>query len=155
LNYIEEAEKYLRNYRHLRGSVETMRRERERLIGKAGPRGEENMAIALDAVGGGKGGGGEFDEAINLVWRIRELTDNIRETEERLAEIDELLDEISEGEGCECFGIVLRKWYIDKVPKERIGEEIGYQERNIYYLKAKAIRVFAVRMLGIRALEAI
>ena len=155
MNYISAAEEYLRNYRHLAGSVKTMRRERGRLIGQAGPSGVSNMAVSIDAVGGGKGGGGEFDEAINLVWRIKELTDNINETEKRLAEIDGLLEEISEGEGCEFYGRVLQAWYIEGVAKERIGEEIGYQERNIYYLKAKAVRKFAVRVLGIRALEAI
>ena len=60
---------------------------------------------------------------------------DIIETEKKLEEVDVLLEEISWGEGCELYGVVLRKWYIDKVPKERIGEEIGYRERNIYYLK--------------------
>ena len=159
MNYIEEAEKYLRNYRHLRGSVDTMRRERERLIGKARPRGEENMAIALDAVGGGrggKGGGGEYDEAINLIWRIQGLTESIAETEEKLKEIDVLLEEISEGDGCEFYGMVLRAWYIDSVAKEDIAAEIGYESRtSIYTIRNRAIRKFAVRVLGIRALEAI
>jgi hypothetical protein len=155
LNYIEEAEKYLRNYRHLRGSVETMRRERERLIGKAGPRGEENMAIALDAVGGGRGSAGEYDDAINLIWRIRELTENIQKTEERLKEIDRILEEISEGDGCEFYGRVLRAWYIDGIAKEDIAAEIGYESRtSIYTIRNRAIRKFAVRVLGIRALEA-
>lgn len=156
MNYIEEAEKYLRNYRHLRGSVETMRRERERLIGKAGPRGEENMAIALDAVGVGRGSAGEYDDAINLIWRIRELTENIQKTEERLKEIDRILEEISEGDGCEFYGRVLRAWYIDGIAKEDIAAEIGYESRtSIYTIRNRAIRKFAVRVLGIRALEAI
>ena len=156
MNYIEEAEKYLRNYRHLRGSVDTMRRERERLIGKAGPRGEENMAIALDAVGGGWGSAGEYDDAINLIWRIRELTENIQKTEERLKEIDRILEEISEGDGCEFYGRVLRAWYIDGIAKEDIAAEIGYESRtSIYTIRNRAIRKFAVRVLGIRALEAI
>ena len=155
MNYINAAEEYLRNYRHLKGSLGTMRKEMERLLAQAGPNGDNNMAVAIDAVGGGKGGGGEYDETVNLIWRMQELMANIIETEKKLEEVDVLLEEISWGEGCELYGVVLRKWYIDKVPKERIGEEIGYRERNIYYLKGKAIRVFAIRMLGIRALEAI
>ena len=160
MNYIEEAEKYLRNYRHLRGSVETMRRERERLIGKAGPAGEKNMAVALDAVrGGGRGGkgsAGKYDDAINLIWRIQGLTESIAETEEKLKEIDVLLEEISEGDGCEFYGRVLRAWYIDGIAKEEIAEEIGYESRtSIYTIRNRAIRKFAVRVLGIRALEAI
>ena len=158
MNYVEEAEKYLRNYRHLRGSVETMCRERNRLIGQAGPAGEKNMAVTIDAVGGGgKGkGGGEYDEAINLIWRVRELQGNIEETKERLREIDGLLEDISEGDGCEFYGMVLRAWYIDSVAKEDIAAEIGYESRtSIYTIRNRAIRKFAVRVLGIRALEAL
>lgn len=156
MNYINAAEEYLRNYRHLKGSIGTMRREMERLLAQAGPSGDNNMAVAIDAVGGGRGGSGEYDETVNILWRVQELMANIIETEKKLEEVDVLLEEISRGEGCEFYGAVLRKWYVNCIPKDQIAEQIGYESRtSIYTIKNRAIRKFAVRVLGIRALESI
>lgn len=182
MNYIKEAELYLHNYRDLRESVGTMQKELGRLIRSAGPRGDDHMAARIDIAGKGKGGGaGQYDDALNCLLRIKTLQGSIAETETMLAEIDWILEDISrtdadKGDGTKTgqideetvilqnytddphrqfFGQVLRMWYVDKLPKEDIAEALGYEtRRTIYLIRDQAIRVFAVRVLGLGALDA-
>ena len=94
------------------------------------------------------------DEAYNTLFTIQKLTKSRKETKEKLKEIDSLLECLEEENGCELFGQVLRKWYIEKIPKEDIAREIGYSSRqSIYTLKGKAIRKFAVRLFGLKSLK--
>lgn len=158
MNYLREAEKYLEYYRDLHNSLDTMRTELSRLIEKSGPSGINNMAVIPDRiqVSGGSGGLDMYDDTVNLIFRIQTLQLSITETQEKLTEIDNLLEEISQNDECEFYGAVLRKWYIERVPKEKIASQIGYQSRtSIYTIKRRAIRKFAVRILGIKALEGI
>jgi hypothetical protein len=150
LDYIKEAEKYLYNYRELRGSLNSMRSEIARLVARGGPR--ELTALSVDSVGAG-GGSGAYDETANMLFRIGTLKQNIAETKEKLREIDIILDEISQGEGQELYGKILRAWYVEKMPKEFIAEEMGCGIQWVYELRGRAIRKFAVRVLGIGALR--
>lgn len=52
------------------------------------------------------------------------------------------------------YGEVLKMWYVDKLPKEEIAEEVKYSSRqSIYDIKNKAIRKFAIRLFGLEALK--
>lgn len=161
MNYISVAEEYLRNYGLLQGSVDTMRDELKKLIRQSGPAGDRNMAIKIDpeslSLGAvTKGGGSEFDETVNLLWKIGELRGNIAETEAKLQEVDVLLEDIAAEADDDRYSLILRLWYMDKLPKEQIAEEVGYASlKQVYALRNKAIRAFAIRILGIRALEAL
>ena len=53
------------------------------------------------------------------------------------------------------YGKVLYAWYVKRIPREDIDKEIGYSRRQVYNIKDAAIRKFAVRILGIKALNAI
>jgi len=153
VNYIKEAEKYLYYYNELYRSLEHMRRERSRLIGKSCPSSDVVAKFDLTGVRASA-----HDEAINDLYKIKVLTENIAETEKALAEVDKILEEISKDPGCELYGEVLRKWYIEKIPKEEIAEEIGYSEnsrQSIYNIRNAAIRKFAVRLFGIGALKVV
>lgn len=152
MNYIREAEKYLYYYHDLYKSLEQINREIYRLIGKAGP--HDITAVNYEQVKTNPSPG--QDETINILFQIQKLLENREKTKQELEKIDELLQEISRDPGCELYGEILRKWYIEKMPKEEIAEKLGYSSRqSIYDLRAKAIRKFAVRLFGIGALEMI
>lgn len=154
MNYIKEAEKYLYYYNELYRSLEHMRKERAKLIAKSCP--SSNIVTKFDLTE--VRANAHHDEAINDLYKIKVLSENIAETEKALAEVDKILEEISKDPGCELYGEVLRKWYIEKIPKEEIAEEIGYSEnsrQSIYNIKNAAIRKFAVRLFGIGALKVV
>lgn len=149
MDYIEEAEKYLRHYQDLYRSLSNMRRERAILMGKAAPRGYKESDYTQPVVSGGPG----QEDAYNLLFKIKVLTENITKTTEKLKEIDEILNGISQEPGCELYGDILNKWYIEKLPREEIAQEANYCERNIYKIRDKAIQKFAVNLFGLNAVK--
>jgi len=149
MNYIREAENYLYHYRDMKKSLDRLEKQISELVAKAGPK--DLKAIALDATGIRNT---QQDEAINILYQLQVLIENKKRTEEKLKEIDKILDSISKDEGCELYGKVLRKWYIEQMPKEEIAEQIGYSSRtSIYTIRARAIRKLAVQLFGIGAVE--
>jgi hypothetical protein len=149
LNYIREAENYLYYYRDMKKSLDQLEKQINKLISKAGP--HDLKAMTFDQTGIRHS---QQDEAINILFQLQKLIENREKTEEKLKKIDELLDSISQDEGCELYGTVLRKWYIERIPKEEIAEEIGYSSRtSIYTIRARAIRKLAVRLFGIGMVE--
>lgn len=149
MNYIEEAENYLRHYYDLHRSLQNMRRERGKLIGRSAPKGYSEKDYTQPRPSNMSG----QDDAYDVLFKIKTLTDNIQKTEGYLEEVNIILDEISVEPGCELFGDILRKWYIEKLPREEIAQESQYCERNIYKIKDKAIRKFAVNIFGLDAVS--
>lgn len=144
MNYIKEAENYLYYYNDLKISIENMERQREKLIKINGPK--EIKSVQLDITGGGK----KQDEAINVLYKIQELTRNIKETELRLEDINDILKKFDESKET-----ILRMWYIDGEKKEDIADKLHCTERHLYRVKDAAIRKFAIHILGINALSVI
>ncbi len=149
MNYIREAENVLRYYRDLYRSIEHMDREIARLIRQAGP--SDIKAIVVDE----QLGSGRHDETINILFQIQQLSENRAKTESELKKVEDILDDISRQAGCEKYGIVLKKWYVEGQPRHEIAKELGYTERHLYRIKSRAIRKFAVSLFGIEALKVV
>ncbi len=99
---------------------------------------------------------GRVDDTFNVLFEIQKLTENKSKTQEEFGNINNILNEISEENGCELYGTVLRKWYIERLTKEEIAEDLGYSSKQtVYDIRNKAIRKFAVRLFGIEALRAV
>lgn len=128
-----------------------MEKERAKLIGKAGPKGYPKADYSQPLVEGGKG----KDDAYNLLFKIKVLTDKIQKTEKQLEDVERILKEISQDQGCELYGDILRKWYIDRVPREEIAEDTRYCKRNIYNIRDKAIRKLAINLFGLDAVSVV
>lgn len=150
MNYIKEAENYLWYYHDLYRSIENLDRQISRLIAKAGPK---MSVIKFDETGVKTG---HYDDAFNILFEIQKLTEAKQKTLTALNDVEEILEEISVEPGCELYGQVLRKWYIEKVPKDDIAEQLGYSSRrSVYEIKNRAIRKFAVRLFGLEALQVV
>lgn len=151
MNYIKEAEQRLKYYGDLYKSIEHMNREISRLIYQAGPKSNSKSIVDITKIPDSA-----KDETYNILFKIQTLVNSKTKTEKELEKIDSVLRDISQDEGCEYYGEVLRKWYIERVPKEYIAHDIGYSSRrSIYTVRAKAIRKFAVRLFGLNALKII
>ena len=150
MNYIQEAEKRLRHYRDLEKSLEQMDKDIARIKKRSGP--SDLNAVAMDITGIRSG---RQDEAINILFELQTLSESKIETEEEIMDIAELLEEISQEPDCSLYGKVLYAWYVKRRPREEIAKEIGYSVRQTYNIRDQAIRRFAVRVLGIKALDAI
>ncbi|OPY59159.1 MAG: hypothetical protein A4E55_00376 [Pelotomaculum sp. PtaU1.Bin035] len=150
MNYVKEAESKLYYYHTLQQSIEEADRQIARLVARAGPK--NLSAMVLDGSGVR---GGAVDETVNILFEIQELQDSREKTRVALAEIDELLKKVSQEPGCEKYGPILRKWYIEKKTKETIAEEMEYSVPTIYSLRNAAIRKFAVLLFGIKAWKAV
>lgn len=150
MNYIHEAEKRLWHYRDLEHSIGQMNRDIARIVNRSSP--SELNAVAMDITGIR---GSKVDEAYNVLYELQILRNSIERTTQEIAVIDEILKEISREKDCHLYGKVLYLWYVKRMEKDDIGKEIGYSRRQLYRLKDEAIRKFAVRILGIKALDAI
>jgi len=152
MNYIKEAETILWYYNDLYRSVENMNREIAKIVSRQSP--GVSVTFHLEPTGI-HGSGDQDDNTYNLLFRLKTLSENREKTLTELEKVDKILGEISRDDGCELYGKVLREWYIERTPKDEIGEKIGYGKRNVYYIKDRAIKKFAVRHFGLDAVRAI
>jgi hypothetical protein len=148
MEYIQRAEKKLRHYKDLVKSVNIMDREIIRLVGEAGPKTISAMVYDVTGVRGG-----HYDETINIITEIQFLQEKKEKTIKQLMEIDAIIEGINEDPGNDYYAVVLRRWYIESVPKEKIMREIGYNSlKSVYEIKNRAIRVLAIRLFGVDVL---
>lgn len=150
MNYIQEAEKKLWHYRDLESSVDQMNKQIAKIINRSSP--NELNAVAMDITGIRSS---KIDEAYNVLFELQTLRDSVEQTMQEIADIEEILKEISLEKNCHLYGKILYLWYVKRMEKEDIARETGYSRRQIYNLKNEAIRKFAIRILGIKALGAI
>lgn len=150
MDYIKEAEKRLWHYRDLEESIRQMDKSIARIISRSTP--AELNAVAMDITGIRSG---RQDEAMNILFELQTLTETKKQTEEEIKEIADILKEISQEPECNLYGKVLYAWYVTRTEKDDIAKEIGYSRRQVYNIRNTAIRKFAVRILGIKALNAI
>lgn len=151
MDCFQEADKLLRHYNDLVQSLEHMNRRIAQLVGRAGPK----KLTAIDIEDAIKAAGSK-DETINMIFELDELTRARADTREELARIEAVFEEIEKDHECMFYVPVLRAWYIDLIPKESIAKTIGYSSKmSIYTIKARAIRKFAVKLYGIKALKGI
>ena len=151
MNFIKEAENRLKHYKDLYQSIENMDRQICKLVMNAGP--SDGRVIKLDESGIRSG---KFDKTINMLYEIQTLNNNKIKTQTELDEINITLDKLSAEPGCELYKDVLWLWYIERIPKEDIAEQLNYSSKQtIYNIRALAIRKFAIRLFGIEALRAV
>lgn len=151
MNYIREAENILWYYRDLYRSIEQMSSRISRLISKAGPSDLSAMVLEGSGVHSQR-----VDDTLNILFEIQMLTESREETKEILDEVDRILNKFDNEPDCKYYGTVLRKWYIERIPKEDIAREIGYSSKqSVYDIKNRAIRKFAVMFFGVGVLKVI
>lgn len=149
MNYIKEAENYLRHYASFKKAAEHARH----MIAKISKRGapSDKVTASYDITGI------HADHPVNTLNDLYELQKWHQVLENNMQEInhiESILDDIGSREGCRDFKKILIMWYVERKDKDLIAEELSYSRRNLFYLKARAIEVFAIDLFGILAIEA-
>ena len=97
----------------------------------------------------GSGSSGAEDRLISNIVERERLDGNYQAVEKLVAQIDAALAMLDDQER-----LVLERFYINRCPGsvDRLREELGYEQRQVYRLKDEALRQFAIAMYGIREL---
>lgn len=152
MNYIKEAEDILKNYRKLKDSIENLENRKNHILYKSRPR--EPGAIDYSQPSIQKQN--YSDDTINQICEITQINNQIKETEADMQVVEDILKQIKKEDNILEKFLVLK--YIEK-PKEnlgRISKELGYSEdsnHTIYTIKNKALREFAIRYFGSKAIK--
>ena len=151
MDCIREAENRLWYYRDLLRSVDYAKEQIGILMGKGAPK--YITAVSMDPAGCRAS---KAHDTLSIMYQLQRWTEIRDKTQAELEKIDVILVEISSEPGCERYSDILNMWYVEKMAKEDIAEDLGYSSRrSVYELRNKAIRKFAIRMFGLEALVAI
>lgn len=137
-------------YNNIYNSLTNLDKQIAILIRQQGPKPLTAVSMDLTGVRGGR-----VDNTEATMYRLQVLEHCRAESLLALDKADGMLQEISKERGCELYGMVLRLWYIEKLPKEEIADRVGYATRvSVYQIKQRAIRKFAANMFGVNAVKA-
>lgn len=146
MDYVKEAENYLRHYASLKKSVEHAQYMIERLTYKSRPR--EVGAAQNDVTGvAAQCPGNTLQEMYELQrWQsVRE------ESLHEIGHIERLLEGMDEKERR-----ILEMWYVQKMDKLDIAQEMGYETRkSVYEIRDRGLKSFSVFLFGLQALKTI
>lgn len=152
MNYIQEAERIMKDYRKLIDSVKNMKKRKNILSMRGVPSENTQANYSKEKTSGNK----YANDTINELCEISQLNIQIKETEAEIQFISEILKQIKlENETLEKF-LKLRYIEMPQVQLKKIAAEIGYSEdsnHTIYEIKNKALREFAIRYFGVHALK--
>lgn len=149
MNYIHEAVEELEEYNRLKCSLANLAEE-IRDIKSTMP---DVKAVVIDDMPHGSGPNMQDDIIINNLYKVQKKQEEYDRTKRRIERINRILENISREKGCEKYGKLLRLWFIEKWDKVDIATELGYEIRNIYNLKGRAVRKFAIELNGINVIE--
>ncbi|WMJ80965.1 DUF1492 domain-containing protein [Clostridium sp. MB40-C1] len=147
MNYINEAMEYLTSYKDLKIAIENLNEKEiklnERLYGLRS--GNFN--------GMPKGKSVEADDIlVNTIFQLDQTRKFIKETEDKIKEIDDVLKNLKENDDTEEYEKLLRLWYIEDWTKIAMTEEFNCSDRQLYRIRAKAIRKLAIQLFGIKVI---
>lgn len=141
MDYIKEAEVYLRSYRDFKKSIELIENEIEYL--------DEELvgAKAIDYSGMPSGGGATLpdDRIINLLYQKQVKQKALESTILKVNHIENIF--INLGEKDE---EILKAFYLDNLRGIELEGKFGVSERHAYNLKKAAIKRFAIQLFGIK-----
>lgn len=145
MDYIREAIEVLRAYNDYQKSIINL--QEEILIIDTELQGS---AISYKENPGGSGIVNKDDIVLNKIYRKSEALKELKATSMKVQRIDRILQDISQDDECKNYGIVLRRWFIESADKECIANDLGYSIRQLYNIKNKAIKKFAIHLHGIK-----
>lgn len=146
MDYIKEAENYLKHYASLRKSVSHARYMINKLMMKSCP--GEVSAVNNDITGV------SAQHPVNTLQEMYELQQwqkIVTDNEHEIKHISDTLESLEDKEK-----LILEMWYVNKMQAIDIMNEFEYDERrSVYNLKSKALKNFAINLFGIKVFNAI
>jgi hypothetical protein len=149
MNYIKEAENYLRYYRELYKSVEHAEYMIQRFTYQTCP--GEISAVYMEVTGVRAA---KPIHTLNQIYQLQKWQEIRDNTLVEIDKIESTLQSICQGPGCERYRDILYMWYVEKLPKWQIAETIGYSDRHVRRLKQDALKKFIIILFGTVAIAA-
>lgn len=147
MDYINEAVEYLINYKDLKMAFENLKDKEERLRFDL-----ENLR-AVNYDGMPKGNSVVSDDVlVNTIFKLQQTRVQFKETEDKIEKIDNVLKNLNQNESSKNYEEILRLWFIEEWPKQKMTLKFNCSERQLYRLKAKAIRKLAIQLFGINVI---
>lgn len=140
MNYLKEAETYLKEYYDFRKALNSIKVELDGIE-------KELTSVKSTSYDGIPGGGSSSsdDRIVNLIFKKQVKEEAFVITEQKINHIDSILEQMGED------GIILRRCYIDGDMHFRIYNDLNLSERTFYSRKASAIRKFSIQLFGLKA----
>lgn len=141
MDYIKEAEGYLRSYRDFKQSIALMESEIEYL--------DEELtgAKAIDYSGMPSGGGAALpdDRVVNLLYQKQVKQKALDSTRLKVKHIENIFDNLGPK-----YEEVLKACYLDHLRGIELEGQFRLSERQVYNLRKIAIKRFAIQLFGIK-----
>ena len=142
MDYIKEAEGYLRSYPDLTESITNIEMELDFL--------EEEItgAKAIDYSGMPSGGGSALpdDRIVNLLYKKQVKQKALESTTAKIKHIECIFKKIGEKDEK-----LLKAFYVEGLRGMALEEKFNVSDRQVYNLKKIAIKRFAIQLFGIKA----
>lgn len=152
MNYLKEAEDIIKNCGKLQDSLQNLKNRKTHLLLKTQPK----EASGIDYSKPNIQKQSYSNDTLSQLCEIAQVNEQIKETEAEIKIVKDILKQIKkENETLEKF---LRIRYIEN-PKDNlklISRKLGYSEdsnHTIYDIKNNALREFAIRYFGVRAIK--
>ena len=146
INYVNEAEKILKSRGTLTTALINLERRRDRIIENKAPAEYSSIDFTTPYTSVKN-----VNDALSDCLSIAEVVREIEVTRETIQEIDIVLSQLEPEENN-----ILRLWYIERKPKEKISVEMNYSSAtSVYDLRNKAVSHFALLYFGAGALASV
>lgn len=152
MNYIKESEEVLKNHGKLNKALKNLEKRQEKLLYKTQPKEIGATDYSRPAIQHTD----YSEDAVNQICELADINKQIQETEEEMKLVKNILEDIKLQDML--LYDFLKIKYIEK-PKlgmREVAEELGYSpesNKTIYSIKHKAIKEFAIRYFGARAIK--
>lgn len=145
MNYFKDAEQLLASVPALELARENLQNRFERLVESGKP--PATLTINPEKYQTSKASNDAMSEFLDVVLCKHQIS----ETEKTIAEIYKVLCQIPKEHKA-----LLEMWYIKKLPKEKIMEQLHIDGlKTVYSLRNKAVSEFALRYYGAPALNSL
>lgn len=133
IDYFTESEKLLSELAALKSAVENMQTN-QKILGEIIPEPPKESKKSKTAV----------TEEEKLWLEYQQIAKRIKHTQYIIDSIEQVIQQLTKSEQD-----ILRYWYIDRLPKEKILAKLHYESiTTLYKIKNKAVKHFALLYFG-------
>lgn len=143
MNYIREAELYLKDYEHLKKSLSNLKMDIIELNSKL----KSVKEINISDMPHGSATINPDDAIVNQLFILKCKKEMYSETLKKVNKIERVLKELPAEDAN-----ILRLWYLEGFRCEQLMKDMNCSESTIFRIKSKAIRTLAIQLFGIKVI---
>lgn len=152
MNYIEESEEILKNYRKLNSSLNYLQKRKNKIVKKGFPKDAGGIQYDKPAIQHQN----YSESTINQMCEIMEINSQIEETQNEMELVSNILKEIKKEDEL-LYKFIQLKYVTDyKKSMREIAVLLNYSENSnhtIYEIKNRAIKEFSILYFGAKGIK--